>query len=85
MVSKSHLTVFNISFEKYERVKSIAVVSFSFKVTFLISEDKLFNTVYIPVARVKRFLSWTVTGLLLERSFSNDEKLFLETILNALS
>ena len=40
----------------------------------MISGDKLFNILYISIASVKRFLSWTVTDLPLERSSSNDEK-----------
>ena len=61
------------------------VVSFSFKNDFMISSDRLFNILYIIVGSICIFLPCTVTDLPLEKISSNDEKLSLETILNALS
>ena len=47
----------------------------------MISGDLIFNILYISVASNQRFLSWSVTDLSLEKSFSNDEKLFLGNFL----
>ena len=51
----------------------------------MISEDKLFNILYMSVASIWRFFSLTVADLALERSSLNDEKWSLRTIVNALS
>ena len=38
--------------------------------SFMISGDKLFSILYISIASIWRFLSWTVTDLSLEKSSS---------------
>ena len=53
------------------------------KMSFKISRDILLSILYITVASIWRFLAWTMTDLSLEGSSSNDQKWYLQTVLNA--